>query len=131
MCKLGYEVFYQGERYSLAWGQDSNGRMHGKKYFNELTKADRMKLLGRMQQFADVGALRDDAKFRRILGAKIPACEIKIHKRRLVGVIHKDVFVVCAGLDKTTDRDLRSDRELSAAVGRTEAWRASAEKSTS
>jgi len=128
MCKLEYELFYQGQRYGLAWGKDIKGRMRGKKYFDGLIKTDRMKLLGRMEQFADVGGLRDEGKFRRILGAKIPACEFKIHKRRLVGVMHKDVFVVCAGLDKTTDRDLRSDRELNAAVRRVETWLASTEK---
>jgi phage-related protein len=130
MSKLAREVFFQGERYALAWGKDSTERMRGKKYFMSLTKPDQMKLLGRMQQFADVGVLRDDAKLRRIQGASVPAFEFKIHKRRLVGCLHGGAFVVCDGFDKKTDRDSRSERELDAAVQRTADWLATAERST-
>jgi Phage derived protein Gp49-like (DUF891) len=121
-----FEVFEQGSRLALAWGQDAGGRMRGKKYFQGLSKPDKAKVLARMKRYADSGGLHNEEQFRHISGSVF---ELKIHKRRLIGYRSDNLFVICDGFDKATDRDQRSDRNLAAAIKRAEEWQATYERS--
>ena len=59
-------IIYAGEKYSLEWYYDKNGKSVGYEYFLNITPGQRRKFLALIKRMGDCGKIFDKTKFRRL-----------------------------------------------------------------
>ena len=103
-------VIYSGEKYTLEWYYDKNGKSVAYNYFLDITKKQRRKFLVLAKRMGDMGKIYDITKFRNE-GDGIYAFKPQ-RDRYLSFFTDGRKVIVTNGFRKKTDKLPRNEKEL-------------------
>jgi phage-related protein len=103
-------VIYKGEKFTLEWYYDKNGRSVGYDYFLEISPEQRRRFLALVKRMGDFGKIFDKTKFM-YEGDEIYAFKPQ-PDRFLTFFTYKKKLIVTNGFAKKTDKLPKNEKDL-------------------
>lgn len=108
------QVAIHGEKLRLLWAMEATGRTPAREFFLAQSGGDRAKLLALFKRLADLGAIGNHEKFKKLEDG---LWEFKSFQLRILGAFRPDsIFLLAHGVRKKKDHHSKADLETARRV---------------